>query len=617
MLKELLLSLPSNILIKINFLKQDYVGTNLDLSIFTNLFFGFGIAIGLILISYLLGKKIYNLIFKHQRELGINYLIYIALGYISISTGIALLGFFSFLNPTAISLYLILILLISLHPFNKIRLIFNNIYTGFVKKNNLKINKFIFIWVSLFIFLALINLINPEIREDQYHVDLPKIYLEQQTIMIPPKEGLRVSASPLLSEMTYLVGIFLWSNESARYIHFIFYILVLLTLIEFSKLNNYKFSIYAPLLFATAPVVIHETSSMYVDFQWIFFFLLSILVLIYNKKNTHSTIALSGLLMGAMLASKLWTIVFIPVSILFVILITDKIQKKLKFTALFITTCLIAPSIWLLRSFLLTGSPLYPAFVKDLTLENKVSEFSLINFFSINYQILNPIPYINVFSPLFFLGIFLFIFKIRKNLKLLLKLPIFKYFFLLLLLYLSLRYQFGRYLLGLYVLFIFVASVEINNMLTKFKYSQYLINSILIILFSYYLINSLLIIPYSIGIADKNKYLTRILSRDNSSYYDFNRKFDKYILKEDFVATYKIFGHYYADFRFLDVNFILDKNNRNFDLFKEKGVTKIFIKDHNMEDFCKNIALKNCDSSKYTLISSYNDFPNYYLYIIK
>ena len=408
MLKDLFLSLPTNIFTNFNYLKQDYVGINFDLNIFTNLFFGFSIVLGLVLISYLLGKKISNLLFKKGNKLNINYLLHIALGYIAFSTGIAILGFFSFLNPTAINLYLILILIISLHPFNKARLIFNNIYIGIIKKiNHLKKNKFIFIWICLFGFIAFINLINPEIREDQYHVDFPKIYLEQQTIMIPPKEGLRVSASPLLSEMTYLVGIFLWSNESARYIHFIFYILVLLTLIEFSKLNSYKFSIYTPLLFATAPVVIHETSSMYVDFQWIFFFLLSILILIYKKKNTHSTIALSGLLLGGMLASKLWTIVFIPVSIFFILFTNDKIQIKLKFAALFIVTCLIAPSIWFLRSFLLTGTPLYPAFINDLNLENKVAGFNLSDFFGINYPLFNPIPYANVFSTLFFLGILL------------------------------------------------------------------------------------------------------------------------------------------------------------------------------------------------------------------
>lgn len=618
MLKDLFLSLPTNIFIKLNFLKEDYIGTNLNFNIFYNFFLGFTIAIGLTIISYLLGKKIHNLLFKRVSTLNINYLLYIALGYITFSTGIALLGFFSFLNRTAISLYLILILLVSLYPFNKIILTFNNIYMGFVKKlNQIKINKFIFFWLALFIFLTLVNLINPEIREDQYHVDLPKIYLEHHTIMIPPKEGLRVSASPLLSEMTYLVGIFLWTNESARYIHFIFYILVLLTLIEFSKLNNYKFSIYAPLLFATAPVVIHETSSMYVDFQWIFFFLLSILVLIYNKKNTYSTIALSGLLLGGMLATKLWTIVFIPVSILFILIITNKTRTKLQHATLFIVTCSLIPSIWFLRSFLLTGTPLYPAFIYDLTLENKVVGFSLLNFFGINYPLFNLISYINVFSPLFFLGLFLFLYKIKDNLRSILKLAVFKYFILLLFLYFFLHYQFGRYLLGLYVLFIFVASIGINNFLTKFKYSAYFINFILVILFSYYLINSLLVIPYSIGITDKNNYLTRILSRDNSSYYDFGRKFDKYISKNDFVATYRIFGYYYAHFRFLDVNFILDRNNRNFDIFKEKGVTKIFTKDYNMKDFCENLKLKNCDSSKYTLISSYNDFPNYYLYIIK
>ncbi len=615
MITDLFLSLPNNIIEKINFLKQDYVGLGLNLDVLVNLTLGFIIAISFLIISLLIGQKIRNLLFKDVPE-NINYLIDIGLGTIAVGTGIALLGFFSLLNSFVLLSYLILLLIISFYKFQPK-------YLGNARKKLLfslkllKQNKFVFLWLCLFIFIAFINLINPEIREDQYHVDFPKIYLEQQTIMVPPKEGLRVSASPLLSEMTYLIGIFLWSNESARYIHFIFYILTLLTLIEFSKLKNYKFSIYAPLLFATAPVVIHETSSVYVDFQWIFFFLLSILVLIYNKKNTYSTIGLSGLLMGAMLASKLWTIVFIPVSIFFIIFITDKIQIKLKFAALFTVTCLIIPSIWLLRSLLLTGSPLYPAFVNDLTLENKVVGFSLLNFFGLNYTILNPLSYINVFSPLFFLGLLLFFYQINKNLRLILKLAIFRYFILLLLLYLSLRYQFGRYLLGLYVLFIFLASVGIDNFLKKFKYSKYLINFILVILFSYYLINSLLIIPYSIGITDKNKYLTRILSRDNSSYYDFGKKFDKYISKNDFVATYKIFGYYYANFQFSDVNFILNKNDRDFDTFKEKGFTKIFIKDFNMEEFCKNIKIKNCDSSKYALISSYNDFPNYYLYTIK
>ena len=95
MFKELLLSLPANIFTKFNYLKQDYVGMNFNLNIFGNIFFGFGIAFGLILISYFLGKKISNLLFKKEKKLNINYLLYIALGYISFSTSIAILGFFS------------------------------------------------------------------------------------------------------------------------------------------------------------------------------------------------------------------------------------------------------------------------------------------------------------------------------------------------------------------------------------------------------------------------------------------------------------------------------------------------------------------------------------------
>jgi len=85
---------------------------------------------------------------------------------------------------------------------------------------------------------------------------------QMNTIMITPKEQLHVSGSPMLSEMYYSIGIFLWSEESARYIHFVFYILVLLTLLEFAKNSKYKFSIYTPLLFVTAPVAVSVRTAI-------------------------------------------------------------------------------------------------------------------------------------------------------------------------------------------------------------------------------------------------------------------------------------------------------------------------------------------------------------------
>jgi hypothetical protein len=355
---------------------------------------------------------------------------------------------------------------------------------------------------------------------------------------------------------------------------------------------------------------------MYVDFEWIFCFLLSILILTTDKKLTNKKITISGLILGGMLASKLWTIVFIPVSIIYLLILLKNLRgtEKLKKTLIFASASLIIPSLWFIRAFILTGDPLFPAFAGGAHVPFYTSLFY---FVGINYPLFNPFYFINVFSPLFFLGLILFLYKFKQNIKEVLRLKVFKYFILLLLVYASIHYPFGRYLMGLYILFIFVSSLGLSKFLLDFKFAKYLINVFLIFFYLYYFVNAVLVLPYSFGIADKNKYLTRILSRDWSSYYDYNRKFDKYISKKDYVATYGIFGYYYANFKYLNINFVFDQTHKSFAVFKNKGFTKLFIKGGDISYFCKSINLKDCSPSHYSLVSSYTSFPSYYLYDIK
>ena len=180
--------------------------------------------------------------------------------------------------------------------------------------------------------------------------------------------------------------------------------------------------------------------------------------------------------------------------------------------------------------------------------------------------------------------------------------------------YIIINYPFGRYLLGLYVLLIFISSVGINRVLEKVNSFKYLLNLGILILFLYYFINSIFVLPYTFGISDENKYLSRILIRDNSSYFNFDKKFNKYITKNDYVATYDIYGYYYAPFKFIDINFILDINHRDFNLLKINKVTKLFIRGGDINWFCNKTSLTNCNPSKYSLISTYQVYPTYYLY---
>lgn len=614
---DLFYRLIENIINNWNYLGNDFLGFSLNISVIINFFINFLIALFFIFSSFAFGEKLIKITGGRFKKNNFNYLIFIGVGYIFISFGFALLGFFSLLNPFAMIFYLSLIIIFSFFfPFS-VKEKYISLRNSFIKSFvHLKSNKFVFIWVVLFIILALVNLVNLEIREDQYHVNFPKIFLSYQSIMVPAKEPFHVSASPMLSEMYYTMGIFLFSKETARHIHFLFYILTILTLVEFSRFKNYKFSIFTPLLFVSAPVVIKETSSMYTDFQWIFCFLLAIILIVKKSDNNILKYVLSGLFFGGMLASKLWTIVFTPLFLIYLLITLNK-KNKLRYILIFLTSALLISGFWYLRAFLLTGNPLYPAFINEVNLENNTDHFTLFDYVGINYSLLNPLDYKNVFSPLFFFGVLFFLYKFNENIKQLKKLNIFKLFFLLLFLYLSIHYQFGRYLLGLYILFVFFASLGIEKTYFNLKFAKYFFNLVLIVLFPYYFINALLVMPYSLGIADKNKYLSRILIRDNSSYYDFGRKFDKFIEKNDLVATYGIFGYYYADFNFIDINFILDKDKRSFLLLKENGTTKLFIKGGDIDFFCKKINLTDCEKSNYQLVSSYLEHPTYYLYNIK
>lgn len=606
-------SLTENILQRIKLLQQDYIGITLDIKVFNIFFVSLAFSLFLTLLSYSLGKKISASFFNDKEKNTYDYLFFIAVGYILIGTGIAFLGFFSLLNFASITLLLSIIVVYSFSfPLSLKQNFFNLL--NHVKNDflYLKTNKFVFLWTTLFILLAVIKLINPEVREDQYHVDLPVMYLQNSTIMIPPREQISVSASPLLAEMHYTTGILYFSKESARYIHFVFYILVLLTLINFSKLKEYKFAIFTPLLFASAPVVIHETSSMYVDFQWIFVFLLSIIILM-DRGNKRHALAKSGFLFGGMLATKLWTIVFSLVPALYLLATKGKIKKRIKDINVFFLAALAVSSIWFTRAYILTGNPLYPAF--NSAESNSPLLSSLSPFVGINYRLLDILSFVNVFSPIFFISFIFIIYKIKQNIKTIRKLLLFRYLFLLLILYLSIQYPFGRYLLGLYVLLIFINSFAINSVI-KFKPIKILLNFVLFIIFSYYFINSILVLPYAFGIADKNKYLSRILIRDASSYYDFGKKFDKHISSRDNVAMYNFHGFYYANFKYSDVRFIYDKNQKSLDLIKQKKYTKLLIRSGDVKWLCTQMKLTDCDTSHFSLISMYSEFPFYYLYNI-
>jgi len=609
------INLFSNIINNFKLLQNDFIGISFNLTGASLVFLNFIFAIILFTIFYLLGNRIRSLIFGNIKKLPAKPFINIALGYIVFGTGIALLGVFSLLYPLVLYIYIFLIIVFSLSPFNNLKEGFNDIFLVFFNiKEQFKKNKIIFLASFLFLFVAALRLIPPEIGEDAvgYHTDLPKLYLYSHSLMLESKESLHVIPYPQLGEMPYVISEFIGLKDSTRYIHFIFYVVIVLLLFDLISKKGYKFSQYAPLLFVTAPVVIRYSSSAYVDFPMVFCFLLALIIISGYKKLSYSTICLAGIIFGGALSTKLWLLIYTPLAILYVIFKNIQFGKKylFKLSLIFLFSSLLVLLIWNIRAYILSGNPIFPIFSSY-----GESKPDLESYLGINWSMFS-LSNLIVFSPLFFLGTFFLIINFKKTINAVKDYRLFLFFILISLEQIFVKVTLGRHLLAWYTVSVMTLSSAVGYVLDKYKIYKYIFSILYLLLFFYYFVNTLLILPYGFGWADKNKYLTRVLFRDNSSYYDFDHLFDRQISEKDYVATYGIFGYFYANFRYIDVAYIFDNKQGSFNLLKDRGVSKLLVKGGDINWFCKRMRLENCTNVK--LLSTYpKDTMKYNLYSIE
>lgn len=606
-------NLLENIINGIKYLLVDFISLSINPLGILHVLLNIITSLSFIFIFLLLGKKIRKSFLNDINNNELNYFVDISLGYIFFGTAIAILGSLSILYKNVLIVFLLGIFFLALYPLSNLWLLVKDI-TILLKKIRFisSANRWLFLGICIFLVISFLRLIPPEIGEDAigYHTDLPRLYLKNHSMIMLSKEPQRVLPAPQLGEMSYVITEFLGVKDASRYLHFMFYILVVAIFIcwGYQKKNNFL-GLYSALLFVTASVVIRIASKANVDYQWIYCWLVSVFVILETKKRIISNIALSAVAFGGVMATKLWTIAFLPIFLIY-ILIIYKIKKRLtyKLICIFVLLSILVSSLWYLRSFIITGDPFYPAFTTTGIISRQFNPENIFAYIRFNV-LLFSLDNLIAFSPLFFLSI-LFIFLkslarfkiIKKNINN----KIFIFFSLLVGEHLIIQYYLGRYLLGLYSIgVIMIAFWADKLMLFKGLLFKIIFIFFLVILAGYYFSSTLLILPYGFGWADKNKYLTRVLYRDNASYFDFDGKFNKFILKDDKVATFEIFGFYYASFDYIDANYIFDKKNRSFDLLVKKGVTKLLIKGGDVLWFCQRLTLNDCNYSKVKLLISY------------
>ncbi len=289
----------------------------------------------------------------------------ISFGVIVSSIVLTALGFLNLLNQKfililALGSYLLLLPAIKSNLSSYFKL-------HFFKRNKLELASFLFLLISAYIAIIHINAFTPPLSRDalNYHLYLPKIYLEQNSIITIPNNIYSFFPSYWEAFCTLLLTVS--SDITAKLFHALFLILTVSLIINFLKLLKpglRKIDTYcAALIFISAPSVTKTAGWAYLDITFTFYCLLSLyLILKFYQKNQNSSYYLSAISAGFALGLKyigwLW---ILCLGLVFLEKEND-LRKTLFLYLKFVLIAALISSPFYLRNFFVTGNPFYPFF---------------------------------------------------------------------------------------------------------------------------------------------------------------------------------------------------------------------------------------------------------------
>lgn len=601
-----MIGLISNIITNYNYLRQDYTGIYINLHGVALFLINCIIPLIVVVVFFLVGSKIKDVFFGKKSGVA-DFFIKIAFGYIFTSSGFLILGMLGMFYQSILYSYYIILIIIALYPLNTLKnrlSIFPEMFKKY-KKQFIN-NKLVNIAILGFILIGFLRLIPPEVGVDAiwYHTDYPRLYLSSHSMMnINPGGKYYPGVTPTLSDMLYIFTISISAMDSSRFIHYGFYLLVILEFLLLYK-KRYSFAPYAALLFVTSPIIIRVSSSAYAEFQWVFCWLIAVFLITSKNKHDYKNLIIPSVLIGGALATKLWFLPFFGVYFLYILAINFS-ENKLKLLKLLAFSSLITfsiPLLWYLRAYIITGNPLFPTFWDYASGgANSPLNFSF-NLYGLKTRLLSVanVSPLSIFGVIFLLP---FLGKIKKLSPG--KYPFVTFVAILTAVQLIINYSFHRFVIPFYSIFSVVLALGIEKFVHFHRLLKLLFYTFFFLLFLYYFLNTLFILPYGLGLANENRYLTRILSTDNSSYYDYNYQFSKLISNSDTVATYNLWGFYYGNFHYMYTEDFFRHGERSLANIQKRGATKLMILGGDIDWLCKTERLTDCSKNKYKLLTSY------------
>ena len=280
---------------------------------------------------------------------------------------------------------------LSYRPVLLIKLFVNKLY---------RLNKIGTVFLFFLIAQLLINLIGslgPELSFDAlwYHLTLPKMWLSQGHLSFYPGSVFKYSAMPMLTEMLYLPALALGSEVLAKFIHYLFGILTLIVTFKLSrKYLSIHYSLLTITILSSNLVFSWLQITANIDLARTFFETLA-LYLFLDKKIYKSAVSL-----GLAASTKLLALGSLPIYWI----LAWRQKKSFKYPIYYSLLTITILSPWLLRSYLVTGNPVYP-FLSPLYTDTRISlnPTDLWTVFTRSADPVNPVYIISAPFILFFL----------------------------------------------------------------------------------------------------------------------------------------------------------------------------------------------------------------------
>ncbi len=455
-------------------------------------------------------------------------------------------------------------------------------YIIFFKTN--KILGLSFILLSTQLLVNLIGVLGPEVSFDAlwYHLELPKLFIQNHSVFHVPGNLLYYSDMPKLTEMLYAFALMLNGDLLAKLIHFLFGVLTLLAIYKVSrKFLPKDYSILAAVAFYSNLVVGWESITAYVDLSRTFFELLAFLGFIeWISKRKAKFILISGIMLGFAIATK---IISASSLIIFAFLFSydaylqkENIKIFIKRFSFFLIACSLPVLPWFLFSFINTGNPVYPFFTTNFV--NADNSFSFPNITHIFLSLYNFFLRSNdPISPIYLIVLPLIIIWFKKyDYKL--RFLIIYSLISLSLWYLALQNIGSRFILPYLPVFsiLAVCSIQKVNVIWLRRFLIGIIFFLSFVSVGYRTIANAKYIPVILGRETRGEFLGKHLNFSFGDFYDTEGYFKKNIRASNKVLLFGFHNLYYVDFPFIDSSWIKSGDRFNYIAVQNSNIPKRF-----------------------------------------